>query len=112
MPHVDPIIRFWIGVLVTVAIGISQGALSLTHAIPENAIPAVTAWAGIIAFLGSAVLTTLNGAGATVSSRVASAAAVAGVKRIDVTPEVAAMITPETRKDAQIVTLPEKGPKP
>jgi hypothetical protein len=86
MPHVDPIVRFWIGVVVTIAITISQGAISLTHAIPESAIAATTAWAGIIAVIGSAILTTLNGAGALPSSRIASAAALAGVSKIEVTP--------------------------
>jgi hypothetical protein len=105
MPHIDPIVRFWIGVVVTVAIGVTQGTLELTGAIPADWIKPVTAWSAIIAFLGSAFLTTLNAGGATTSSRVASAASLPGVKRIDVTPDVAAVVTPETRKDAQIITV-------
>ena len=86
MPHIDPIVRFWIGVAVTIAIGISQGALNLTHAVPDVAIPAVTAWAAIIAFGGSAFLTALNGAASTNSSRLASAASIPQVTKIEVTP--------------------------
>ena len=104
MPNIDPVVRFWIGMVVTAAIGISQGTLNLTHAIPPDYIPYVTAWSGIISFVGSAALTALNGAATTTSSRVASAASVEGVKKIEVTPEVAAVTTKQTREDAQIIT--------
>jgi hypothetical protein len=107
MPNIDPIVRFWIGVLVTAAIGVTQGTLVLTGAIPADWIKPVTAWSGIIAFFGSAALTALNGAASTTSSRVASAASLKGVTRIDVSPEVAKEVTPTTRADAQIVTTPE-----
>jgi hypothetical protein len=107
MPNVDPIVRFWLGVVVTVAIGVTQGTLVLSGAIPADWIKPVTAWCGIIAFLGSAFLTTLNGGGATVSSRVASAASVPGVKQMNVTPEVAAQVTQATRANATIVTIPD-----
>jgi hypothetical protein len=82
MPHIDPVVRFWIGVVVTVAIAVSSGTLVLTNAIPHDWIPVVTAWCGIIAFGGSAILTTLNGMGATTQSRLASAAAIPEVKAI------------------------------
>lgn len=105
MPNIDPAVRFWISIIVTVAVGVSQGALNLTHAVPVDYIPIVTAWSGIFAFVGSAFLATLNGGAATVSSRLASAASVEGVKRIDVTPDVASQVTPETHQNAQIVTV-------
>lgn len=73
--HIDPVARFWIGVVVTAAIGVGNGTLVLTNAVPHDWIPTVTAWCGIIAFLGSSVLTALNGMGATTASRLASAAA-------------------------------------
>lgn len=82
MPHVDPKIRFWFGIAVTIAIAVSQGTLVLTNAVPNDWIPYVTAWCGITAFIGSAVLTALNGAATTVSSRIASAAAVPEVSKI------------------------------
>jgi hypothetical protein len=82
MPHVDPTVRFWIGVVVSVAIAVSSGTLVLTNAIPHDWIPMVTAWCGIIAFVGSASLTVLNGMGATTQSRLASAAALPEVKAI------------------------------
>jgi hypothetical protein len=82
MPHVDPTVRFWISILVTVAIGVSSGALVLTNAIPPDWIKPVTAWCGIIAFVGSAGLSTLNGMGMTTQSRLASAAALPEVKAI------------------------------
>jgi hypothetical protein len=82
MPHVDPTTRFWIGVIVTVAIGVSSGSLVLTNAVSPAWIPSVTAWCGIISFVGSALLTALNGMGATTQSRLASAAADPSVKAI------------------------------
>ena len=89
MPHIDPTVRFWIGVIITVAIGISAGAVNLSHAIPDGWIPIVTAWAGIIAFVGSAVQTAMSGLGATTQSRIASAAALPEVKSIVTTAPVA-----------------------
>ena len=82
MPHIDPVVRFWIGVGVTVAIAVSSGTLVLTNAVPHDWIPYITAWCGIISFTGSALLTALNGMGSTDSSRIASAAAVEGVHEI------------------------------
>jgi hypothetical protein len=106
MPNIDPAVRFWIGILVTVAIGVTQGTLVLSGAIPADWVKPVTAWCGIIAFFGSAFLNILSGSGMTVSSRIAGAASIPGVKRMDVTPEVAAQVTQATRADAQIVTVP------
>ena len=78
------------------AIGVSQGALVLTHAIPTDWIPIVTAWCGIIAFVGSSVLTALNGMATTAQSRIASAAAV---------PEVTAIHT--STAQASVADLPK-----
>jgi hypothetical protein len=89
MPHIDPVVRFWIGVIGTIAIAISSGTLVLTNAVPATYIPIVTAWCGIIGFLSSALLTTLNGMGATTQSRLASAASLPEVKNIITTQAVA-----------------------
>jgi hypothetical protein len=102
MPTFDPSTRFWIGIAVTLCIGISGGAVSLAHAIPADWIPAATAWSSIIAFIGSAVLTGLNGLGMTTQSRLASAASVPEVKSI-VTTQGIADITPSDK----VVGLPE-----
>lgn len=80
--NIDPKWRFVIGILITLAIGISSGAVVLTHAIPAAWIPAVTAWAGIIAFLGSAAQTAISGLGMSTQSRIADAASLPGVKAI------------------------------
>ncbi len=90
MPHIDPTVRFWIGVVGTFAIAISSGTLVLTNAIPTDWIPIVTAWCGIIGFATSALLTTLNGMGMTTQSRLASAAADPAVKAIVTTQAEAA----------------------
>ena len=79
---IDPKWRFIIGLFVTTAIGISQGAVSLTNAIPDFAIKPVVAWCGLIAFVGSAATTAISGLGMTSSSRIAGAAAVPEVQTI------------------------------
>ena len=70
---IDPKWRFVIALIVTTAIAISQGTLVLTNAIPAVYIPYVTAWCGIIAFVGSAATTTISGLGMTTASRNAAA---------------------------------------
>ena len=57
----NPKIGFVLGILVTIEIAVSSGTLSLTHAVPADWIPTVTAWSGILAFIGSTVLTFLHG---------------------------------------------------
>ena len=73
---IDPVWRFVIGLVVTVAIGVSAGTLNLTNAVPHDWIPIVTAWCGIIAFIGSSLTTTISGLGMSNSSRKAGAAAI------------------------------------
>ena len=57
----NPKIGFVLGILVTIEIAVGSGTLSLTHAVPADWIPTVTAWSGILAFMGSTVLTFLHG---------------------------------------------------
>lgn len=58
---VDPKISFVLGIITTIALAISTGTVHLTNAIPEAWIPTVVAWNGIIAFIGTAVMTALAG---------------------------------------------------
>jgi hypothetical protein len=87
---IDPKWRFLISIIVTIAIGISQGTLVLTNAIPAAYIPIVAAWCGIIAFIGSAVNTTISGMGMSTQSRIDAAASLPEVKAIVTAPPVAA----------------------
>lgn len=87
--NIDPKWRFAIGLLVTFAIGVSQGTVVLTNAIPADWIKPVAAWCGILAFIGSAAQTTISGLGMSVSSRVAAAESLTQVKQIVTTKEVA-----------------------
>ncbi len=86
---VDPVVRFVIGLTVTLAIGITQGTVSLTNAIPDVWIKPVVAWCGILAFVGSFITTAISGLGITSQSRIAAAASLPDVKAIVTTPEVA-----------------------
>jgi hypothetical protein len=56
--NLDLSVHFWIGLVIFVASAISTGTIHLTNAIPDGAIPYVTAWAGILNVIGSGYLTT------------------------------------------------------
>jgi hypothetical protein len=60
--NVNPATRFWISVAVMIAIGVIQGSVHLTNVIPLSWIPYAEGWSGIIAFVGTVILTALNGA--------------------------------------------------
>ena len=86
---IDPIVRFSIGLFVTFAIGVTQGAISLTNAIPDVWVKPVVAWCGILAFIGSSITTTISGISMSSQSRIAAAASLPQVKTIVTTPEIA-----------------------
>ena len=104
MPNIDPLARFWIGIIITIAIGVSQGTLVLTNAVPAGWIPYVTTWCGIIAFIGSSVLTALNGAATTTSSRISSAAIVKGVEGFKVDQKIADIAKQAAGDNAKVTT--------
>jgi hypothetical protein len=58
---VDPRISFWVGIAVTIAVGIGGGAVSFSHVIPDAWMPTVQGISNIIGFAGTAVLTALHG---------------------------------------------------
>lgn len=53
----NPKYNFYLGIVVTIEIAISHGTIGFTNAIPAGWIPSVVAWAGILAFVGSTVMT-------------------------------------------------------
>ncbi len=93
---IEPWLRFAISIFVTLAIGVTQGAVSLTDAIPADWIKPVVAWFGIFAFVGSAANTAISGLGMTSQSRISAAASLPQVTKIVATPEVAATV-PSTK---------------
>ncbi len=82
IPYVDPSVRFWLGILFSVASAVAGGSLVLKGAFPADWLPYISAWAGIIGFVGNVVLTALNAAAGTTSSRAQSAAADPAVDRV------------------------------
>ncbi len=86
---IEPWLRFMISICVTLAIGITQGAISLTNAIPDVWIKPTVAWCGIIAFVGSAANTAISGLGMTSQSRISAAASLPQVTKIVATPDIA-----------------------
>lgn len=107
MLTLSPLTRFIIGTVITVAIGISQGSVHLNGAIPADWIPAVITWAGIIAFVGSAIQTGLQGLGVTTSNRVAAAAADNSVQQVITTPEIAN--SPQFKENSKVISFPQNG---
>lgn len=91
--------QFILQLAVFVAIGVSQGAVHLTHMIPEGWIPSAVAYCGFIAFVGTGFTTLGSGIGLTNSSRIAAAQ----VLPVDAKIALAAS-APEVR---QILTTPE-----
>ncbi len=57
----NPKIGFYLGILVTIEIAVAGGTLGLTNAVPQDWIPHIVSWAGILAFIGSTILTFLHG---------------------------------------------------
>lgn len=52
---------FYLGIVVTLEQAIAGGTVSLTNAIPADWIPYVEAWAKILAFTGTAIMTAMSG---------------------------------------------------
>jgi hypothetical protein len=93
---ISPGARFIIGIVITTAIAISAGTIHLTHAIPDAWIPVVIAWSGIIAVVGSAIQTSLQGLGLTNANRIAAAAPLSATDKIAIAasaPEVSQIVT-------------------
>jgi hypothetical protein len=80
--NIDPKYRFLIGLIVTFAIGVTQGAVQLTNAIPAEWIKPAVAWCGIVAFLGSSITTAISGFGMSNSNRLASVESVPATQRL------------------------------
>ena len=102
MLTLSPGARFMIGICITLAIGISSGAVVLTNAIPGDWIKPVEAWCGIIAFVGSAAQTGLQGLGMSNASKAAAAATLPADQKVALAasaPEVQQIVT--TRAIAQ-----------
>jgi len=101
---IDPKWRFVLGLIITLAIGISSGAVALTHAIPAEFIPAATAWCSIIAFVGSAAQTGISALGMSNTSRLAGVAPLPLTMKVDAladnNPEIKNIITTQAIADA------------
>jgi hypothetical protein len=49
-----------ISLLVTIELGVVNGTIKLTNAIPDKWVPAVQAWCGILAAIGGGIITALS----------------------------------------------------
>ena len=97
MPHIDPSFRFWLGIVFSVAAAVAGGSLVLKGAFPEAWIPYISAWCGIIGFVGNVTLTALNAAAGTTTSRAMSAAADPNVEEVIMKSQAAADAIPSSK---------------
>ena len=97
MPHIDPTIRFWLGIIFSVAAAVAGGSLALKGAFPDAWLPYISAWCAIVGFVGNITLTALNAAAGTTSSRALSAAADPNVKEVVMFDKTAANAIPSTK---------------
>jgi hypothetical protein len=96
MLTLSPGARFVIGFVITSCIGFSVGTVHLTNMIPTTWIPAVLAWSGYIAFMGSATQTGMQGLGMLNANKVAAAQSLPADQKIALAasaPEVSQIVT-------------------
>lgn len=97
-------IHFWLGLVIFMASAISSGTIHLTHAIPDVAIPYVTAWSSIISVVGTGYLTAALGLhNASPQAKMEAAAALPEVKGIVTTRAMAA----DTVSEKVVATVAE-----
>lgn len=111
--NIDLSPHFWIGLVIFVCTAISSGTINLTHAIPDDTIPYVTAWSSILSVVGTGYLTAALGLhNASPQAKIDVAAALPEVKGIVVQRDVAAA-APSDKVVATAAELPVGvAPKP
>jgi len=84
MPHIDPKVAFYIGLVIFVAgiIG-NVGTSFFAGALPADIIPPVVKWCAIIATLGNGVLTYIAGQNMTNAGRLANVQPVPLAQKMD-----------------------------
>lgn len=61
MQGVNPKWVFYLGILVTIELGIGGGSVKLTNAFPEAWQPFIVSWCNILGFIGTSIMTALSG---------------------------------------------------
>lgn len=61
MPQVDPKFSFWLGVAVSIFVGVGGGSVHLTNMVPDAWIPTIVAWTNFLGFAGTVTMTALAG---------------------------------------------------
>lgn len=106
--NLDLSIHFWIGLVIFVASAISTGTIHLTNAIPDVAIPYVTAWAGILNVIGAGYLTTaLALHNASPEAKINAAAALPEVRGILTKTTEVAEAAPSDKVVATVADIPK-----
>lgn len=60
-PGIDPKYVFWLGVVVSVELGIGQGAVPLSDMFPADLVHWIKGWSAGLAFVGTTIMTGLSG---------------------------------------------------
>jgi hypothetical protein len=58
---VSPTFSFWLGVFVSIFVGVGSGTVHLTNMVPADWIPVITAWMNFLGFAGTVTMTALAG---------------------------------------------------
>lgn len=102
MPNIDPKVIFWLSVAIAIA-GVGSQAALWGGALPADWIPILTAWNHILSTVGQVVMPLLLGQQTTISSRIANAAAVDGVKGLQVDPKIADVAAQAAGDNATVI---------
>src|ERR1700704_4060875 len=81
---VDPRISFWLNVVLTILIGLSTGAVSLSGVADAATAKSLVAWCGLGAFILGAINTALFGMSNTVAGRINAVKALDEVRRVEI----------------------------
>lgn len=81
---VDPRISFWMNVILTIMIGLSTGAVSLSGVADAATSKSIIAWCGLGAFILGAINTALFGMSNSAAGRISAARSLDDVERVDI----------------------------
>ena len=100
--------HFWVGLAIFITTAISSGTIHLTNAIPDVAIPYVTAWSSIISIVGSGYLTAALGMhNASPEAKIEAAAALPEVRGIVTATKELADSTPSEKVVSTTAEVPK-----
>lgn len=83
---IDPKVSLWLNIVLTIMIGISTGAVSLTNIVDPVISKSVVGWCGFGAFILGTINTALHAMANSVTGRISAATALPEVKKVEISP--------------------------